>query len=80
MSTQFWFEKLKKTNEKYVNIQRADRTWLVRDDTKLLKILPCHHALSKNDHAYQLCTITSIKPDPGQTKCWVPLIPGYSIM
>ncbi|RGB23835.1 hypothetical protein C1646_773936 [Rhizophagus diaphanus] len=80
MSTQIWFEELKKTNEKYVNFQRADRTWLVRDDTKLLNILPCHHVLSKNDHAYQLCTIASVKPDPGQTKCWVPLIPGYSIM
>lgn len=53
---------------------------------RLLKILPCHHVLSKNDHAvhaYQLCTISiisSVKPDPEQTKCWVPLIPGYSIM
>ena len=80
MTTRFWFEELKNTNGKYVNIQRADRTWLVRDDTKLLKILPCHHVLSKNDYAYQLCTITSVSPDPGQKKCWVPLIPGYSIM
>jgi hypothetical protein len=75
-----WFEALKKTNNKYVSIQRADRTWFIRDDTKLLKTLPCHRTLSKDDYAYQLCTVTSLKSDPGQTKCWVPLIPGYSIM
>ena len=80
MSACSWFETLKKTNDKYISIQRADRTWLVRDDTKLLKILPCHRILSKDGHAYQLSTVTSLRSNPGQTKCWIPLIPGYSII
>ncbi|PKB98403.1 hypothetical protein RhiirA5_431422 [Rhizophagus irregularis] len=76
-----WFEVLRKTNEKYISIQRTDRTWLVRDDTKLLQILSCHHhTISKKNNAYQLCAITSMKPDPGQKKCWIPLVPGYCIM
>src|SRR6185437_15182832 len=80
MSAQLWFETLRMTNKKYISIQRANRTWLVRDDIKLLHILSCHHILSKENYAYQLCTIKSMKPDPGQTKCWVPLIPGYCII
>ncbi|RIA83055.1 hypothetical protein C1645_743352 [Glomus cerebriforme] len=80
MSARSWFETLKKTNDKYVSIKHADRTWLVQDDTKLFKILPYHRTLSKDDYAYQLCTVTSLKSDPRQTRCWVPLISGYSIM